>query len=85
MSYNICRFCKKYDREDEHRLALIHYGVRHYAHPDCLLKAKGVGTWTLLHDWQLDHFPALAAGRAGLYDSLCEAIRSRREPTRAAR
>lgn len=78
---NICRFCKKYDREDLYRLDLIHYGVRHYAHPDCLLKAKGAGAWTLLHDWQLEQFPALAANRAGLFDSLGEAIRGRKEHT----
>jgi len=79
--FNVCRFCGKYAREDEHGLDLIHYSTRHYAHPDCLLKAKGADTWALLHDWQLDQFPALAANRAGLYDSLCEAIRSRKERT----
>jgi len=74
-----CRFCRKDAGEDDQGMDLIHYSVRHYAHPDCLLKAKGADAWKLLHDWQLDAFPALAAGRAGLYDSLCEAIRSRRD------
>lgn len=82
---NVCRFCGKYAGEDKHHLDLIHYGVRHYAHPDCLLKAKGPDAWTLLHDWQLDQFPALAANRAGLYDSLTMAIDGRRQPTRRVR
>lgn len=72
-----CRFCGKYDGQDEHGLDLIKYGVRHYAHPDCLLKAKSAGTWIRLHDWQLGQFPVFAAKRAGLYESLCEAIRGR--------
>jgi hypothetical protein len=80
-----CRFCKKDAREDEHGLDLIHYSVRHYAHPDCLLKSKGADAWTLLHDWQLDNFPALAANRHGLYDSLTMAIEGRRQPTRRVR
>lgn len=75
----MCRFCRKDAGEDEHGLDLIHYAVRHYAHPDCLLRAKGAGTWALLHDWQLDQFPALAANRAGLFESLVEASRSRKE------
>jgi hypothetical protein len=79
-----CRFCKQ-DGEDQHGLEPMKYGVRHHAHPDCLLKAKGADTWALLHDWQVEQFPALAANRAGLYDSLCEAIRGRRHPTRGAR
>jgi hypothetical protein len=73
---NTCRFCKAYD--DAHGLALIKYGVRHYAHPDCLLTAKGSGAWMVLHDWQLDEFPYFAAKRAGLAESLMEAIRSRK-------
>lgn len=76
-----CRFCRKGSGEDFHGLDLIHYSVRHYAHPDCLLMAKGRDTFDLLHDWQLDNFPALAANRAGLYDLLCEKIRNRREVT----
>lgn len=77
-----CRFCGKDDGEDEHGLDLVRYGVRHHAHPDCLLKAKGVGAWQLLHDWQLEQFPFFAAKHAGLADSLGEAIRGRKEHTR---
>ena len=85
MSFNSCRFCRLGDREDEHRMELVKYGVRHYAHPDCLLKAKREGAWTLLHDWQLEQFPYFAAKRQGLDESLSEAIRGRREPTQRGR
>lgn len=81
MSYNVCRFCGKRDREDAHRLALIHYSVRHYAHPDCLLKAKGADAFPMLHDWQLDQFPVLAADRHRLMELLIEQCRSRKERT----
>jgi hypothetical protein len=79
-----CRFCGS-DERDEHGLAPIKYGVRHSAHPDCLLKAKGTDTWTLFHDWQLDQFPALAAHRAGLYESLSVAIENRHASRRHSR
>ncbi len=82
---NHCRFCGLGGGEDAHGLALIKYGVRHYAHPDCLLAAKGLETWSLLHDWQLDNFPYFAARRAGLARSLVEAIRSRKERTTVSR
>lgn len=79
MNFHTCRFCHSSD--NVHGLEPIHYSVRHWAHPDCLLKAKGAGAWSLLHDWQLESFPALAAFRNDLYDSLGEAIRSRKEHT----
>jgi hypothetical protein len=62
----VCRFCGNSDREDEYGLELIKYGVRHHAHPDCLLNAKGAQAFEILHQWQLEQFPALAAHRAGL-------------------
>ena len=71
--WRTCRFCEQSDKTDK----LIHYSTRHYAHPDCLLKAKGEETWSLLHDWQLKQFPGLAAARAGLFDSLLNAIKAR--------
>lgn len=79
MSYNTCRFCSKGDKEDAHKLDLIKYGVRHYAHPDCLLAAKREGAWILLHDWQLDQLPYFAIVRAGLEDSYKEARIGRRD------
>ena len=77
MYTRICRFCRQSD--DDHGLDLIKYGVRHYAHPDCLLAQRGANAWTVLHDWQLDNFPVLAASRHGLFDSLADAIRGRNE------
>ena len=77
MNFRTCRFCKSSD--DFHGLEPMQYGVRHYAHPDCLLVAKDARAWLLLHDWQLEQFPAMAAVRTGLFDSLGEAIRTRRE------
>ena len=73
---NVCRFCGKYAQEDDHQLDLIQYGVRHHAHPDCLLKAKGAATFDLLQPWQVKKFPALAAERAGLYELLKEKVKS---------
>lgn len=73
-----CRFCRATDG-----LPLVHYSVRHYAHPDCLLKAKGAAAFDLLHDWQILNFPALAARRAGLLSDLttrCDRIQRGRAP-----
>ena len=67
-----CRFCRSY--EPLNHLEPIHYSVRHYAHPDCLLKAKGAAAFDGLHDWQLRNFPAMAAHRAGLLDDLRKRI-----------
>lgn len=72
---NVCRFCEKYDHEDKYGLALIRYGVRHYAHPDCLLNAKGARAFEKLDDSQIKQFPALAAHRAGVLDVLREELR----------
>ena len=50
-----CRFC----RERDPGANVIKYGLRHYAHPQCLLDAKGgaLGFVPLLHLWQLDQLP----------------------------
>ena len=71
---SVCRFCGNSDREDEYGLELIKYGVRHHAHPDCLLNAKGAQAFEILHQWQLEQFPALAAHRAGLLGVLREKL-----------
>ena len=59
-----CRFCKK--DEDEGNYPLVKYGVRHYAHADCGLKAQGARFFDNLTDWQCTQFPYLAAKKAGL-------------------
>lgn len=74
IDFHTCRFCKQW-QQDEHGLKpSVRYSTRHYAHPDCLLKAKGAAAWALLKDWPLANFPALAAHRAGLLDSLHDAL-----------
>lgn len=67
---NTCRFCSCTEFQDEHQLDLIKYGVRHYGHPDCLLKAKGEQLFKELYTWQLEAFPYFAAKRAGLEGKL---------------
>jgi hypothetical protein len=47
--YNACRFCQ------DTRQGLVHYGVRHYAHYECYIKAgKSLDD---LHAWQVGQFP----------------------------
>lgn len=65
---NTCRFCKK--DEDEGNFPLIKYGVRHYAHADCGLKAKGAEFFDNLTDWQCTQFPYIAAKKAGVANVL---------------
>lgn len=53
MSYNNCRFCKKFETDGSN--SLVKYGTRHYAHYRCYLEAgKSLDD---LHAWQLGHFP----------------------------
>lgn len=54
-SFRTCTLCREQDTD------LIKYGVRHYAHAACLLKAKGAAAFDLLADHQLRAFPALVA------------------------
>lgn len=79
---NTCRFCKDWH---EGKYGLVKYGVRHYAHADCGLKAKGSAFFDLLSDWQLNQFPYFAAKDCGLDASLVEKIRSRNEPRASLR
>lgn len=60
---NTCRFCKKWEMEEER---LIKYGVRHYAHPTCYLDAgKSLDD---LHAWQVDNFPYFLLKERGLLE-----------------
>lgn len=61
---NTCRFCK--DWKDEGHYPMVKYGVRHYAHADCALKAKGAEFFDRLSEHQLSQFPYFAAKEAGL-------------------
>ena len=74
-----CRICKSSDGP------LIKYGVRHYAHAACGLNKFGATFFDRLSDWQLDKFPAIVAIRAGMFNTLVEKARSRREPTQSLR
>ena len=68
---NTCRFCKSWDGG---KYGFVKYGVRHYAHADCALKAKGPAFFDLLQDWQLRQFPYFAAKEAGLADELVRRV-----------
>lgn len=57
----VCRFCKA--SEDSSRF--VKYGVRHYAHAACGLKAQGVAFFDNLTDWRCTQFPYEAARDAG--------------------
>ena len=58
---NTCRFCK-----EQTSASLIKYGVRHYAHAECGLKAQGPAFLDNLHDWQCGQFPYFIAKKYGL-------------------
>lgn len=57
-----CRFC----RETAPHGDLVQYGVRHWAHPVCLFRNKGIGAIEALHTWQLRRLPVIAMIRAGV-------------------
>lgn len=57
-----CRFCNSRD-EDVNGLNPIRYSVRHYAHPDCLLGAKGPSVLRDLSLTDLRNFPYFALVR----------------------
>lgn len=62
-----CRFCHDAPLKpgEARRAPLVKYGVRHYAHADCGLKAKGIAFLESLTDWQCTVFPEMAAMAAG--------------------
>lgn len=66
--FNTCRFCKDW-RENKYG-DLIKYGVRHYAHADCGLKAKGTKFFDALPEWRLQQFPIFAAKDTGFLPEL---------------
>ena len=70
---NTCRICKACEEP------LIKYGVRHYAHAACMLERWGADTWARLHTGQLLNFPYFTAQRAGLGQSLADAIAARQD------
>lgn len=62
-SSRTCRFCGK----DEAQRDLVKYEVRHYAHPMCLLDARGADAFVAsLSAWQLGQLPAKFVRDSGL-------------------
>lgn len=62
MNFGRCRFCAVSAPHGE----LVHYAVRHWAHPVCLYKRKGLETINALHTWQIRHLPVIAMMEAGV-------------------
>jgi hypothetical protein len=59
--YRTCTVCKKNDRTfKEGHYFMFKWSLRHYAHPECLVKRFGKEAVEKVHDWQLSLFPAVA-------------------------
>lgn len=59
--YGTCRFCGKLEK------GMVHYAVRHYAHPACFL--DNGHKLDELHGWQVGNFPAALLKARGLLDT----------------
>ena len=57
-----CRFCKKGALDSD----MVKYSTRHYAHPACLYKAKGIDAINALQTWQIRHISVLPMMEAGV-------------------
>jgi len=72
--YGTCRFCGKLEK------GMVHYGVRHYAHPACFLDAGH--KLDELHGWQIgEWFPALLLKARGLLDEAERLVAANHFPT----
>lgn len=83
IDFRICAFCKQTEityRDGVYRL--FHYSTRRYAHPGCLLKAKGIKGLRELPLHLLKKFPALEAERHGVLSMLLELISKEEERER---
>ncbi len=45
---------------------MIKYGVRHYAHPVCFYKRRGIEAIDALETWQIKHLPVVLMMEAGV-------------------
>jgi hypothetical protein len=61
-SIQTCRFCKKADWEDAR--PMVKYGVRHYAHGECYLRAGK--PLAALSDYQVGKLPYFTLKELGL-------------------
>lgn len=59
---NTCRFCDKSEFDSN----MVKYGTRHYAHPACLYKAKGIAAIDALQTWQIRQIAVLPMMEAGV-------------------
>jgi hypothetical protein len=71
-----CRGCRKqdYTTHDWGQLKLFKYGVRHYAHAECLVGLIGTHGIVDLPDHQLRQFPAALADKLGIIDNIQRVI-----------
>jgi hypothetical protein len=71
IDFATCRFCKRqeptYNREWG-RTNLWKYGVRHYAHAECGMRAQGAGFFDHFDAQRLKAFPYLIVVELGLRD-----------------
>jgi hypothetical protein len=68
-----CRFCRGTGSD------LVHYAVRHYAHPVCFLDAGH--KLDELHGWQVGDLPALLLQERGLLDEAERLVAANHFPT----
>lgn len=63
-----CRFCKKHEYTDDDWTPdnMVKYEVRHYAHHECFLKAKGEAGLRALPAWNVGKFPYKLLEKYGL-------------------
>lgn len=78
-TYGRCRFCQATAPHDR----MVHYAVRHWAHPVCLYKSKGIEAIDALHTWQIQHLPVLAMMEAGVSVEQIHAWQARIEAEQA--
>lgn len=62
-AYGSCRFCKA---SCVLHSEMVKYGERHWAHPVCLYKRKGIEAINELQTWQIRHLPVLLMMEAGV-------------------
>lgn len=74
---NLCRFCKNKPENEKGSFPILHYSVRHTAHADCLLKAKGAQIFGKVRPHVLKNFPYMAVVNAGLKAEFVAAYESR--------
>lgn len=75
-----CRFCKKMKEHADD--GFVKYSVRHHAHYECYLRAKGADGLKALPAWKVGQFPFLLLKQ---FDLVNVALAVRHEANRLAR